>query len=124
MIIVSGIRAIINWGSSEGITQVRRTIISILIGIFLIVAKGDFVDAFLNTHTPDPIIDRINQYVIIALGFVTIVAVAVMIFAGFLMIVNVGKDEQYQRAKGIIIRVAIGLLVILSSVALGSVFLV
>ena len=57
-------------------------------------------------------------------GFVTIVAVAVMIFAGFLMIVNVGKDEQYQRAKGIIIRVAIGLLVILSSVALGSVFLV
>ena len=124
MIIVSGIRAIINWGSSDGITQGRRTIISILIGIFLIVAKGDFVDAFLNTHSPDPIIDRINQYLIIALGFVTIAAVAVMVFAGFLMIVNVGKDEQYQRAKGIIIRVAIGLLIILSSVALGSVFLV
>tara|TARA_Y100000310_G_scaffold345583_1_gene466915 strand:+ start:4191 stop:5039 length:849 start_codon:yes stop_codon:yes gene_type:complete len=124
MIIVSGIRAIINWGSSDGITQVRRTIISILIGIFLIVAKGDFVNAFLNTHTPDPIIDRVNHYVIIALGFVTIVAVAVMIFAGFLMIVNVGKDEQYQRAKGIIIRVAIGLIVILASVGLATVFLV
>ncbi|OGJ64577.1 hypothetical protein A3F36_04470 [Candidatus Peribacteria bacterium RIFCSPHIGHO2_12_FULL_55_11] len=47
--------------------------------------------------------------------YVFILAVVMIIYAGILMIVNIGKDEQYSRAKSLIIRVAIGLLVIVAS---------
>ncbi len=124
MIIVSGIRTVLNWGGSDGLTHLKRTVISIMIGLFLIVAKGEFVDALIVTHSPDPIIEAFRYYIRWAMGFVTLIAVAILIFAGFLMIVNIGKDDQYQRAKGIVIRVAIGLIVILASMAIAMVFLV
>jgi hypothetical protein len=50
--------------------------------------------------------------------FVGTLAVAVIVYAAFLMIINVGNDEQYTRAKGIIIRVILGIIVILASAAI------
>lgn len=129
MIIVSGIRTVLSYGDSDGVSHIRKTIISVLIGIFLIVTKEAFKSSIADKSSsdfgsPDAIITKIIEIFNIILGFVTIVAVAVIIFAGFLMIVNIGKDEQYSKAKGIIIRVAIGLIVILTAAAIANVFLV
>jgi len=124
MIMFSGIRTVLGWGGSDGLAHLKRTIVSTLIGIALIASKLAIKDAIVDTHEPQPIIDIIVGYMKIFLGFVTLAAVAVIIYAGFLMIVNVGKDEQYQRAKGIIIRVAVGIIVIIVSAALAQVFLV
>ncbi|MBU0766839.1 hypothetical protein KKF55_03600 [Patescibacteria group bacterium] len=129
MIVVSGIRTVLDYGSSDGVANLRRTIISVLIGIFFIVTKEAFKTSIVGNNisdvkSPDAIINRIIDILNIILGYVTIIAVAVIIFAGFLMIVNIGKDEQYTRAKDIIIRVAIGLIVILTAAAIANVFLV
>ncbi|MBU2213507.1 hypothetical protein KKC44_06185 [Patescibacteria group bacterium] len=124
MIIVSGLRTVLNYGNNEGVAQLRRTVISVLIGVFFIVAKYAFVESIIESGNPDSIMNEIIGVFNWILGFVTLIAVAVIIFAGFLMIVNIGKDEQYSRAKDIIIRVAIGLLVILTAAAIANVFLV
>jgi len=54
----------------------------------------------------------------VVLGIAGLLAVTAVIYAGLLMIVNFGKEEQYSRAKGLVIRVGIGLVVILSSLAI------
>ncbi|MFA7682261.1 MAG: hypothetical protein WCX61_04500 [Candidatus Peribacteraceae bacterium] len=123
MIIVSGIRTVMAYGSSDGMTHLRRTVFSVLTGIVLIVSKFAISQSLTETHTPDPIIAVIVSIMVKLLTFVTIVAVVVVIWSGLLMIVNVGNDAQYQQAKGILIRVIIGIFVILSASAIAYVML-
>ena len=121
MIIVSGIRAIANFGSEDGVAQLRRTVLFTVAGFILVYMRSTFVAGNLiagggiafgspmsTIHIILLILNRIYFYVFI-------LAVVMIIYAGILMIVNIGKDEQYSRAKSLIIRVAIGLLVIVAS---------
>jgi len=124
MIIVSGIRAVLAYGSDDGLTHVKRTVISVLTGIFFIVTKAAFAETFAVTYRPEGLMDEVVRVIAIVLAFVTIVAVAVLIIAGLMMVINLGNDEQYQRARGIVVRVAIGLLVILTSTAIIGIFIV
>ncbi|MDD5026077.1 MAG: hypothetical protein PHH13_01740 [Candidatus Peribacteraceae bacterium] len=121
MIVISGIRAVTSYGSDEGLTHIRRTIFSVLFGVFLIAAKAFLVDdTTIIPRSPDPIITAILTIVGAILGFVTLLAVVVIIYAGIMMIVNVDNEEQYTKAKGIIARVAIGLIVILCAAAIAA----
>lgn len=53
-----------------------------------------------------------------ALPFVSVLAIAALIYAGFLYITGLGNDEQIQKAKKIIIWVVIGIVLIFSAYAI------
>jgi type IV secretory pathway VirB2 component (pilin) len=121
MIIVSGLRAVTSWGSDDGLRQLRRTVFAVVIGFTIIAFKYAFSAAILidpgtpESGTPTPIMDAIVRMVNGALSYMALIAVVMVIVAGIMMILNIGNDEQYSRARNLIIRVAIGLLVIIAS---------
>ncbi|OIO55820.1 hypothetical protein AUJ46_00155 [Candidatus Peregrinibacteria bacterium CG1_02_54_53] len=117
-LIVSGIRAVVSYGGEDGWTHLKRAIISIGAGILVIAAKLLIANAVVYERTPSGILSIISKFMQVLLSFGAFVATIVLIWAGLLMIVNLGKDEQYTRAKNLVIRVGIGLIIILVSLAL------
>lgn len=126
IIIVSGILAVTNYGKEEGGAQFKHTVGAVLFGVFLIVIKKVILDTFglqegLSPLTPAPtILPTLTKIVQIATGllsFAGLIAAAIMIYAGILMALNFGNEEQYTKAKGIIVRTGIGLLAIGASLA-------
>ena len=124
MIIVSGIRCVLSYGTGEGVTHLRRTVISVLIGIFLMVIKGAVVESFWETGEPGSVLSAINGAVSVIIGFTALLATLTLIYSGIMMIINVGKEDQFEKAKGLLIRVLIGLAVIAVSAALAKIFLI
>lgn len=118
MIIISGFRAVINFGTDEGLVQLRRTVFSVVAGITLIAIKLAFVDAIVISGRPGRITSTIVGIINVMLSFMGLAAVVVVVIAGFFMILNVGNDDQYRKARDLILRVGIGLLVIMASAAL------
>ncbi len=120
MIIISGVRAIANFGSEDGVTQLRRTVLFVVAG-FILVASRVFLGGFVTfsgltaTAAPTNIITKMLDIVSDIIGLIVVLAVAMLVYAGILMIANVGKEDQYAKAKGLIIRVAIGLIILLAS---------
>lgn len=117
-IIVSGIRAVTSYGGEDGTAHLKRALISVGAGILLIAVKLLIVDAIVTERTPSKILLIISTLIQAVLGFGAFVATIVLIWAGLLMIVNLGKDEQYTRAKNLVVRVGIGLIIILVSLAI------
>lgn len=123
-IIVSGIKAVIQLGSGEGLNVLRQTVIGVISGIVIIILRAVLVGAVYINGNPSGLIARVVGFVQQAVNLLGVLAVAIIIYAGFLMILNVGNDEQYQRARRIILRVLVGLVVILVSKGLlNSLFL-
>ena len=121
MIIVSGIRAVITWGSEEGLAQLRRTVISVVAGFTLIGVRLIIAESITETGSPGGITSEIVRAMNIVVGFMGLFAVIMIVIAGIMMVVNIGDDNQYGRAKSLIIRVVIGLLVILASAGIVNV---
>lgn len=125
IIIVSGILAVTSYGKEEGGTQFKHTVGAVIFGVFLIAIKqvilgtlGLQVGAVLpGNPTVNTALQKIVQVVSGLLEFAGILAAAVMIYAGILMALNFGNEEQYSKAKGIILRAGIGLLAIIASFA-------
>ncbi len=117
MIIISGLRAVANYGNDEGVTQLRRTVFSVIAGLVIISIKYAITGSLVVERRPDGLIAEIIRIVSIFLSFLGLVAVLVIILAAFYMIFNLGSDEQYGKAKSLVIRVAIGLVVIAASLA-------
>ncbi len=119
MLIVSGIRAVVSYGSDQGSAHIRRAVIAAIAGFTIIVLRVPIKRALVDDRSPGTFVsDVIVPIVNAILGFVGLLAVIFIIIAGIMMILNVGNDDQYQKAKGLILRVAIGLLVILASAAI------
>ena len=120
MIIISGVRAIANFGSEDGVSQLRKTVLYVVAGFILFAARytlGGTV-AFSGataTAAPTNIISTMVFVMTRVIGLLVLLAIAMLVYAGILMIANVGKEDQYAKAKGLIIRVAIGLIVLLAS---------
>ncbi|MDO8630213.1 MAG: hypothetical protein Q7R41_06940, partial [Phycisphaerales bacterium] len=55
---------------------------------------------------------------VFVLTFLALAAVVMCIYAGILYVLSLGKEEQASKAKGLLIRVLIGTVVILLSLAL------
>lgn len=117
-LIISGIRAVVSYGGDDGTTHLKRAIIAIGAGILLIAVKQTILNAVVIERTPSGLLSIVSKIVQVILSFGAFVATIVLIWAGLLMIVNLGKDEQYTRAKTLVVRVAIGLIVILTSLAI------
>jgi len=124
MIIISGIRAIATFGSDDGTAHLRRTVIAVLVAVPLLILTGDsssIFKVFTEGGSANSIIGVLITIVSAFLGLVGIAAVVVIVIAGAMMIVNIGNDDQYRRARDLILRVALGLVVIAASWALLSI---
>jgi len=120
MIIVSGVRAIGNLGSEEGVTQLRRTVIFVVTGFIIVLTRYRLAGTVTivgttGVATPTNIIDVMVTIGTRILSLILVLAVAVLVYAGALMVVNIGNDEQYGQAKNLMIRVAIGFIVLAAS---------
>lgn len=111
MIVVSGLRAIVNFGSEDGVAQLRRTVLFVIAGFILVGARATLGLGIATTGSTAPIIGVVLTVVNRIIFYMGVLALAMVIFAGFLMILNIGKEDQYSKAKGLLIRVAIGLLI-------------
>lgn len=123
-IIASGIRAVTTWGSDEGVTQFRRTVISVFFGLLIIILKTAFSQSVAVDFTPGGMIGGVITIMNIILGFGALGAVVMIVIAGGFMVANVGNEEQYSKAKNILIRVSVGLLIIVMSMAIANVVMI
>jgi hypothetical protein len=123
MIIVSGLRAVVSWGSEEGTAQLRRTVMAVAFGMLIVVIKFAIMAAVgVPTETSLPgtpvaltLVDKITDVVKALLTFVGVIAIGIIVYAGFMMIVNIGSEDRYQQNKNLVIRSAFGLLIIVLS---------
>ena len=118
MIIVTGLKAVFAAGSEQGITELRNTIFSIAAGIVLILMRYILAIAF-GTYGGGPnvnvLVTAIVNIATYVLGFVTLAAVVVVIYAGIQYLTSFGSEEQAGKAKGLLIRASIGLAVVFMS---------
>lgn len=114
MIIYSGIRAIINFGSEDGVAQLRKTVFFVIAG-FILVYTRSIIGIGVTSGAPSAILSLSLTIVNRIIGFTTILAIAMLIYAGMLMIVNLNKEDQYAKAKSLVLRVAIGLIIMFAS---------
>ncbi len=123
IIIISGLRAVSSFGKEDGTELLKKTIAGVATGLFLMLIAGsiklalglsaDVIATVPTGSTPDPIIQRIADVVGAALGFLALVAFAIVVYAGVMMVVSAGSEDQYKKSKDLIIRSMIGLVVIL-----------
>lgn len=120
MIILSALKTL---GKGEdAIASLRKTVFSVLIGILLLFFRGFVAQQFVaNPGSPVPaFIVPVLRILSFVLGFMAFVAVAVVIYAGLLMVLSLGNTDQNQKAKGILTRAALGFVLIFVSYALIS----
>ncbi len=126
MIVMSGLRAVGSFGKEEGLKNLKETVIGTATGIFFIIISsvvrvtfGLDVDAATVSEPNDPNpTAAIAQGVAIAdkiIDYLALIAVAVVIYAGFQMIVNFGNEEQFSKGRSLIFRALVGLAIILIS---------
>ncbi|TSC57344.1 MAG: Uncharacterized protein Greene041619_1216 [Candidatus Peregrinibacteria bacterium Greene0416_19] len=120
MIIVSAAKAFLKAGSDEGVTEMRKTIVNVLIGMIILAARMAIVYAVGGTLRPHPnwIIGIVVGIMGVVLGFMALVAATVVIYAGIRMVLSFGKEDEFTKAKSLIIRAVVGLIVILVSLSL------
>ena len=117
-IIIAALRAVASLGDQGKYDSARNAVIQAVIGFIVIGAAYVFRTVFYDTHTPDLLITLFAGRILIVLTIITTIAVAILVYAGFRMIISLGDESQYEAAKSLAIRVAIGILVILLSYAL------
>ena len=127
MIIISGLKAMTKAGSEEGVEEIRRTVLYVAAGLLLIIFREAINFTFgLSSTQPNvpgapnisPAASAVVTVVNFILGFAALVAVVMIVYAGLLMVMNLGNEEQFTKAKGLIVRVGIGLMVIAVSFTL------
>lgn len=128
LIVVEGIGALASFGSEERMKKLYHALFSTIFGILLIVFDVTIASVFglaPNAAPPTvpstiPIFVEIFGIVRFVLVLVGIVAVGVLIYAGFLMILNLGNEEMITRGKKIFGNTLIGLLMIVLCYAIVS----
>ncbi len=75
-------------------------------------------DVFFVIREPSALLAFITAKLITVLGFMTLIAVAILVYAGFRMVVSFGREEDFTAAKSLMIRVIVGLLILCLSYAL------
>lgn len=117
MVIVSGVRIIASFGKEEGVAALRRAVFAVAAGILLIMLRFVIAATIGATATPNPttIIGSVMVIVANLMLFLALVVIIVIIYAAILMMLNFGTEEQFTKARTLIVRALIGLLVIVVS---------
>ncbi len=125
IIIVSGLRAVTTFGKDDGPAMIRQSVMGVVTGLLLMAVAGsikaalglseDVIAAFPTGSTPSPIIVTGVNIVLALLGFTSLIAFAVIVYAGMRMVLNWGNEENYTKGKDLIFRAVIGLVIMLLS---------
>lgn len=123
LIVVQAAYVLASFGSEETIRKAYRAVFSTIIGILLIVFDRsiaaifgyDQIAALPGAPDASIFVVEVFGFIRLLLGFVGIVAVAILVYAGVLMIVHYGNDEMITKAKTVLINAAIGLVLIVVS---------
>ena len=122
MIIASVFTGILSMGSEEALPKMRRAIFGagagIIIIIFDVIFRATFGLAYVSIPgppSPFPIIDGTLRLMAAILLFMALIAVIVVIYAGIMMILSLGDEEQFKKMRSLILRALLGLFVILTS---------
>lgn len=117
MIVISGFKVIASFGKDDGGEELKRAILGAVVGVFLVAFDTLIISTlgFEGNATPTALISLIMSVVAKMLVYLALLAVAVIIYAGIMMIITVGNEEQFQKSKSLIGRVLIGLVIILFS---------
>ena len=123
MIVVSAVRAVGSFGTDDGPAQIRRSVFGAAVGIVMLLSYGIINSVFgmggpagsTGAASPAPAIAAV--LVIVQRLFILLIPIisAVVIYAGFLMIVNLGNEEEFKKGRTLIGRALIGLLIIFLS---------
>ena len=124
MIIVTGLKAVAQPTSEEGIGNIRKTMISVAAGLILLVFRMFIGEAFTESASPIPLLGTAVYLISYLLGFLALIAIVMVIYAGFQYVLSFGKEETATQAKGLFIRVMVGAVVIIVSLALVNFILV
>lgn len=83
--------------------------------MFRFILSGGFVS---STGNPAPVLAAILTKISYVMGLLALVAVIIVVYAGFQYVLSIGREEQATKAKGLLIRAAMGAIVILLSLSL------
>ncbi len=125
IIIVSGLRAVTTFGKDDGTAMIRQSVTGVASGLLLMAVAGSIkaalglapgVIATLPTGSnPSPIITTGVNIVLALLGFTSLIAFGVIVYAGMRMVLNWGDEANYTKGKDLIFRAVIGLVIMLLS---------
>lgn len=124
IIIVAGLKTVSSFGAEDtGI--LKRSVTGVVTGLLLIVTTGAIklsiglapeVIAVLPTGAnPSTGIGRAINIILILLSFTSIIALAVIIYAGMMMVLNWGNEDNFTKGKSLIYRCVAGLAIMLLS---------
>lgn len=119
IIIITVLKAVASFGGDESAYSNTRTVIlHVILGLILIGGATIVRNVFFASGEPSPFIGLVRDKIGIVLGFMTLIAIAILIVAGFRMVTSFGREEEYSAAKSLAVRAVFGLLVILLSYSL------
>lgn len=123
MIIVSALRAVLSFGDEAAYQNVRTAVLHLIIGIIVVSGALTIQAVFFDTQEPTELLGLILVPLQVLIGIMTLVAVGIIIYAGFRMIISFGKEDEFSGARSLIIRAIIGLIVLIVSFTLITVIL-
>ncbi len=108
-----GLKALLDYGGEQGQQSFKKAVFSVLMGILLIVIKFAVTSAIVETGNPAGLVGPAVSTLFTIVRYVALIAVVVIAFAGIYLVVNLADESRAQKAKGIIISVAAGLIFML-----------
>ncbi|HVW67195.1 MAG TPA: hypothetical protein VHA78_05730 [Candidatus Peribacteraceae bacterium] len=123
MVVVSAIKIVANFGKDQGVAEIRRTVFAVAMGIVMIMIRPvievtvgvtgtDLASPLDTTPNATSIIGEVAHIVAGLLLYLALVAIAVIIYAGVMLILTTGSEEQFNKSRSLIIRAVIGLIII------------
>lgn len=119
---ITGIRVLATFGGDDALSSMRQALGAILLGLFILVAKGVVFPAIgLNTSgcgVMDSGISPVGPIKVIlgifktVLDYLQIAAILILVILGLLLIINLGNEEQFIKLKGYLFRLAIGFIIL------------
>ncbi len=124
IILINCFQMITAMGDEGKLKTHRLAVLYTLIGLIIVLLASEVVDVFWKgpeglAKLPS-ITGVLSNYFI---GLLIIVAFIMLIYAGYLMILHFGKDEQIKKAKDIVTYVIIGFALLISAYTLVVVFI-
>lgn len=122
MIIAAVFSAILSVGGEDGPERIRRSVFGAAAGIVLLGLDIAFRATFgleyftvPGSPSPYPLISRALVVLGFILGFLALIAVIIVIYAGIRIILSFGNEETFTAMKSLIVRALLGLFVIMTS---------
>lgn len=141
MIIISGMKTIFAAGDENQITEQRKSVLWVVVGIVIIVINQVIVENLYIIPSTREILDSLNDIplqdqvsitaqnvntIIVTigtvasylLGFTGLIALGALIYGAGMMVANYGNEDMVNKSKTIVKNAIIGIMIIISSFAL------